>query len=134
MAIENAKKFVEKVKADAALSERMKDMKPEEGLALAKEMGLEFTEAELKSALNNRELSPDELDEGVGGITNGGAVIYNTARQQDRCTYSENLQHDWQYIGHSEEPDSFLWIEFTRGYDHFKCSLCGQTKKTYKRL
>ena len=134
MAIENAKKFVEKVQADAALCERVKDMTPQEGLALAKEMGLEFTEAELKSALNNRELDPEELDEGVGGITNGGAVIYNTARQQDRCTYSENLQHDWQYIGHSEEPDSFLWIEFTRGYDHFKCSLCGQTKKTYKRL
>ena len=63
MANENAKKFVEKVASDAALAERLK----KEGLALAKEMGLEFTEEELKEVLNNRELGPEELAQGAGG-------------------------------------------------------------------
>lgn len=124
MAIENAKKFVEKVQADAALSEHVKGMKPEEGLALAKELGLEFTEAELMDALNNRELSPEELDEAAGGkISEFG----RRAGQGPKCLAGE--KHDWVKIGHREELHSFLWIDYTMGYDYYKCSKCGEEKR-----
>lgn len=132
MAIENAKKFVEKVQADAALSERVKAMTPQEGMALAKELGLEFTEEELKDALNNRELEPEELDEGVGGTAHSGTTLgggFVSAVKQQTCEYSPNLRHKWEYIGHSEEPHSFLWIDYTWGYDHYKCVYCGKKEK-----
>ena len=130
MAIENAKQFVEKVQADAALSERVKGMKPEEGLALAKELGLEFTEEELKDALNNRELSPEEMDEGVGGSTLGGVILPNGVKQQ-MCERSPNSRHKWEYIGHTEEPRSFLCFDYTWGYDHYKCVYCGKKEKRH---
>ena len=71
VAIEDSKKFVEKAMADEALSERLESMTIEEILGLAQEMGLAFTEEELNDALNdvlnNRELSPEELDQCAGG-------------------------------------------------------------------
>ena len=123
MAIENAKKFVEKVKADAALCERVKDMTPQEGLALAKELGLEFTEAELKDALNNRELNPEELDEAAGGA----------GRRHKNPTNKEcnDKQHNWVKTGHYEDPRSFLWIDYTWGYDVYTCSNCGKTMEKH---
>ena len=77
MAIENAKQFVEKITTDAALAERVNGLTLQEDLALAKELGLEFTEEDLKEALNNRELDPEELDEAAGGrlVVKDGYVI-----------------------------------------------------------
>ncbi len=77
MAIEHAKQFVEKITTDEALAERVNGLTIQENLALAKELGLEFTEAELKDALDNRELDPEELDKAAGGgiVVGDGYVI-----------------------------------------------------------
>ena len=129
MAIENAKKFVEKVQADAALAERMKGMTPEEGLALAKELGLEFTEAELKSALNNRELSPEELDEAAGGKQNSDPTALMLKKAEHCHGDTKGPRHNWVKTGHIEEPHSFLLWDYTKGYDIEKCSLCGEERR-----
>jgi len=63
---ENLKKFLEDVSKDAELSVKVSNMDMEELLALAKELGLELTEADLaKPAV--KELKDDELDAVAGG-------------------------------------------------------------------
>jgi len=130
MAIENAKKFVEKVQADAALAERVKGMTPQEGLALAKEMGLEFTEDELKDALNNRELDPEELDEAAGGVRNDQATTLKMKKEMHCHGDIHGPEHQWVKTGHIEEPHTFLLWDYTKGYDIEKCSLCGEERRT----
>ena len=58
---ENLKKFLEKVSEDKALAEK----DPAALIPLAKEMGIELTEADLKRPVE--ELSDDELDTVAGG-------------------------------------------------------------------
>ncbi|MBR6953855.1 MAG: Nif11-like leader peptide family RiPP precursor [Clostridia bacterium] len=77
MALENAKKFLEMVTADAALAERLKTMKPEEVTALAAERGFEASARELEQAARalrsaarpgSVELDPEDMDRVAGGI------------------------------------------------------------------
>jgi len=68
MAIENAKRFVEMVAADAALKARLETLDSEAVLAAAKEMGLDFTAEELKAAAMDQAVALDELDEVAEGI------------------------------------------------------------------
>ena len=125
MAIENAKRFVEMVAADAALNARLETLDSEAVLAAAKEMGLDFTAEELKAAAMDETVSLDELDEVAGGI---GKVKSGSVRW---CTKSPNQEHNWVYTGHEEEPHSFSCWDWTYGYDHYKCTYCGKTKREH---
>lgn len=63
---ENLKKFLEKVSEDKALAEKVSAEKDPAALfALAKEMGFELTEDDLKKPVE--EISDDELDAVAGG-------------------------------------------------------------------
>lgn len=64
---ENMKKFLEKVSADKALAEKSAKMDKESLLALAKELGVELTEADFVPAA--AELSEDELNTVTGGAS-----------------------------------------------------------------
>ncbi len=125
MAIENAKRFVEMVAADAALKARLETLDSEAVLAAAKEMGLDFTAEELKAAAMDETVSLDELDEVAGGIGKkmSGSVAW--------CTKSPNQEHNWVKTGHEEEPHSFFCWDWTYGYDHYKCTYCGKTKREH---
>ena len=125
MAIENAKRFVEMVAADAAPKARLETLDSEAVLAAAKEMGLDFTAEELKAAAMVQEVALDELDEVAGGIGKKmpGSVAW--------CTKSPNQEHNWVKTGHEEEPHSFLCWDWTYGYDHYKCTYCGKTKREH---
>lgn len=62
---DNMKKFLEKVSADKALSEKARQMNVAELIALAAELGCTLTEADLASSC--QELSDDEMDAVAGG-------------------------------------------------------------------
>lgn len=63
---ENLKKFLEMVSKDETLSAMVGTMGKKELLALAKELGLELTEADL-ATLAVQELDDDDLDTVAGG-------------------------------------------------------------------
>ncbi len=63
---ENLKKFLETVSKDEALTAKVGTMGKEELLALAKELGIELTEADLQK-LAVQELDDDDLDTVAGG-------------------------------------------------------------------
>lgn len=131
MATENARKFVDKVMTDAALNERVKDMKPEAVLACAKEQGLDFTEEELKAALGDEKLSLEDLDNVAGGNVVGGSYLPKKPSKKDTCPGNASGDHEWVKTGHVEDPHSFLWIDYTIGYDIYTCSCCGKTKREH---
>ncbi len=71
---ENMKKFLELVSKDENLKQRMQvcnDMEPEKaiqaGIALAKELGIDLSEADLVKNESGDELNDDELDAVAGG-------------------------------------------------------------------
>ena len=67
---ENLKAFLAKVSADAALVERLKSAKESDDiLALAKELGMELTLADIEP--ESSELSEDELNAVSGGKSGG---------------------------------------------------------------
>ena len=68
MAKESAVKFVQAVMDNEELREKTANMKPEEAIPFAKEMGYDFTAEELTEVMNeDKELSPDELENAAGG-------------------------------------------------------------------
>jgi len=64
---ENLKKFLEAVSANEELNKKASAAPKEELLAMAKELGIELTEDDLKQ--ESKELSDDELDAVAGGGT-----------------------------------------------------------------
>ena len=71
---ENMKKFMELVSKDENLKQKLQsfnDMEPADaiqaGIALAKELGIELSEADFAKEESNGELSDDELDAVAGG-------------------------------------------------------------------
>lgn len=82
MTQENIRGFQEELQRNAELQERLKDLELNhenlEGLiSFAQDAGFDFTLAELKEANSKptaRELSIDELDKAVGGITDGMGI------------------------------------------------------------
>ena len=64
---ENLKKFLEAVSANEELAKKVSTASKEELLAMAKELGIELTEDDLKQV--SQELSDDELDAVAGGKT-----------------------------------------------------------------
>lgn len=63
---ENMKKFLESVSKNEELVKKINTMTKEELIALAKELGIELTEADLEKP--DGELSDDEMDAVAGGM------------------------------------------------------------------
>ena len=81
MAVENATVFVKKLLEDEELRNRIASVNTEEGLKIAREMGLDFTEEELKEAGKSYELTPEEMEmvSGGEGIDVGKMIKYEMA-------------------------------------------------------
>ena len=136
MSKESAAKFVQVVMEDEELRERAKSLRPEEAVPLGKEMGYDFTLEEFTEATNeDRELSPDELDNAAGGYlktlenmhqrTRG---VYNKYDKSRHCNFDLNGPlHDYEYIGHEERDVLFGIFGLSRGFDIYKCRRCHGT-------
>ncbi len=86
---ENLKKFLELVSKDENLKQKtlaFNDMEPADaisaGIALAKELGIELSEADFAKEESGGELSDDELDAVAGGgdcacVAGGGGTVYD---------------------------------------------------------
>jgi hypothetical protein len=106
-------------------------MKPEEIVPFAKEMGFEFTLDELKEVKEEDvELSPEKLEAAAGGRY---GIKEKSHRDyiKSHCNGDPNGPlHNWVKIGHEERP--VLWGifgDYTKGYNLYKCTLCGATKE-----
>ena len=140
MSKENATAFVQAVLNDEELREKTANMKPEDAVPLGKEMGYDFTLEEFTDVMNeDRELSPDELEAVAGGDkknVNQQKFIRKGVRkvqeeESEHCNNDFNAPlHIWIPTGHEERE--VLWGIFgnyTKGYNLYKCSLCGETKE-----
>ena len=68
MAMENVKKFVDKLAADEALQAQLKDKKADDVVAAAAGMGFDFTKEELKEFGKGIDaLTPEQLTQAAGG-------------------------------------------------------------------
>ena len=142
MSKESAKAFVQAILDDEELRQRTAEIKPEEVISFAKEMGYDFTVEELKEAANEvRELSPDELGNVAGGDSkavcdgiNQHQRFRNKINQASHCHGDiHGSLHNWVKTGqHVEEPILNGWLNWlgswSIGYDLCRCSLCGETK------
>lgn len=93
MALTNAQEFLKRLKEDEALQKRMAGLTREEGLAAAKEMGLDFTLEELKETAANRDLPMWEMEKIAGGYVN--RLPDNTSSD---CPNSPNGKHSMKEI------------------------------------
>ncbi len=125
MSLENAKKLLERVQKDQALRAHLAGMTPEDRSSAAREMGLNYTEEEMAEALQSVEIPLDELEQASGGIQGRDKPLPHTLP----CPKSPNQEHNWVFHGHEEEPHTFLFWDFTFGFDIFACSYCGDVKK-----
>ena len=140
MSKEAASKFVQAILNDEELRQRTEKMKPEDAVPLGKEMGYDFTLEEFTDVMNeDRELSPDELEAVAGGDkknVNQQKFIRKGVRkvqeeESEHCNNDFNAPlHIWIPTGHEERE--VLWGIFgnyTKGYNLYKCALCGETKE-----
>ena len=128
MALEDARKFVEMAKNDEALREKLDGVQPEEVMAYAKELGLQFTVEELKDAVCSPKLSPEDMDLVAGGT--GSSQDNDEYKDFDvgySCKGSPDGKHAWVLTGHHEDNKSFACWDWSYGYDHYKCIRCGHT-------
>jgi len=112
-----------------AMRDRLAAVKPEEAMAAAREMRLDFTEEKFKEVLTSdelEELSREKLEDVAGGIHK----LTDTFRLKYTCKNNGGNGHVWEYKGHKEIPGNFLFISWTNGYNYFKCTLCGLEVKT----
>ena len=85
MSEEQLKAFLEKVKADTSLQEKLKAAaSPEAAIEIAKEAGFSITSEDIQELSVNRELSDEEL-EGAAGGTISPVIITITLTQQLVC-------------------------------------------------
>ena len=138
MSKENAKAFVQAILNDEELREKTANMKPEEAVPLAKEMGYDFTLEELEEVKNeDTELSPDELENAAGGyfqtLVNMRAATkmyernIDMAKKEAHCfmDLSQPL-HTPVFVRHEEKPILGGIFGWSQGYDIVKCTRCGQ--------
>ncbi len=130
MALENARKFLQLVQEDQALQNRLAGMTPEDRSNKARELGLDYTEEELAEALKAVDASPNELEQ-----ASGGSFIVQPVRQSiskilsETCSKAPDRKHNWVRQGHKEEPHTFLFWDYTKGYDIYTCTYCGRVKE-----
>ena len=114
---------------DETLRERTANKSEEEVLAVAKEMGLDYTTEELKEAVNARELDLSEMEPVAGGFLNSNCV--KNFDEQYGCPKHRG-DHKWIKTGHYED-EWFGWLKkgglFSIGYDTFQCEYCGKKKE-----
>ncbi len=72
------------------------------------------------------EASLDEMGQAAGGAPHGRIKMLPP---EIPCTKSPNEEHNWVLQGHEEEPHTFLFWDYTEGYDIYACSYCGKVKK-----
>ena len=85
MSEEQLKAFLEKVKDDTALREKIKSVSDVDAvLAIAKETGFAITADDIQSMKSSSELSEDELEKATGG----GWSIYKCAPKVNPCQVS----------------------------------------------
>ncbi len=128
MALENARKFLLLVQEDQALQDRLAGMTPEDRSNVAREMGLDYTEEELMDALKTVDVSPDELKQVSGG---GRSYLSHLFEKEPKwlygsCLKSSDGNHNWIKQGHREDPHTFLFWDYTDGYDEYICTYCGE--------
>ena len=147
MSIEAARVFVQAVLNDEELREKTANIKPEEVIPFAKEMGYDFTLDELKEVKEEDiELSPEELGKAAGGSRfekDYGTYMYKVRTElyvnSHYCwvkgsgrTVKYGPLHDWVVVGHKEEPILGGWLswagDWTTGYDIYQCTLCGEKR------
>lgn len=124
MSQQDARKFVQMVIGDEALHERTSNKDPEVVLSVARELGLDVTEGEL-SAMMNREMDLDEMDEVAGGLR--PVPIPPNMSGADHCYDDPHRPfHHWVKTGQKEK-----WLFWARDYscDVYTCTLCGATKE-----
>ena len=140
MSKENAKAFVQAILNDEELREKTANIKPEEIVPFAKEMGYDFTLEELKEVKEEDiELSPEELENVAGGdkyVKDNGTYFINARKkihEQNLHCYNDLRKplHNWVKLGqHKEEPileGCLSWLgNWSDGYDLCKCTLCGE--------
>ena len=69
MSEEQLKSFLEKVKSDTSLQEKLKGAADaDEALAIAKEVGFAITAEDIQSMQSSTDLSDDELEAVAGGV------------------------------------------------------------------
>ncbi len=129
MALENAKKFLHLVQEDQALQDRLAGMTPEDRSKVARELGLDYTEEELAEALKTVEVSPNDLEQASGGFLTQPVRQSISKIIAETCSKAPDKKHNWVLQGHREEPHTFLFWDYTRGYDVYICSYCGKEKE-----
>lgn len=90
---ESLKKLLEMVSKDETLSAKVGAMGKEELLALAKELGIELTEADL-AKLAVQELNDDDLDTVAGGAVDETQWFLSESRHAAFCPNCDKFQ--WQ--------------------------------------
>ena len=140
MSKEAASKFVQTILNDAELRIKTAEIKPEEIVPFAKEMGYDFTLEELKEVKEEDiELSPEELESVAGGDSkavrdgiNQHQRFRNKINQASHCHGDiHGSLHNWVKTGqHLEEPILNGWLNWlgswSIGFDQVKCTLCGE--------
>ena len=130
MATQSARAFLEQVKNDESLLERISNMESDEVAAVAKELGFDVTADELsetakvlcREAENERELSLEEMDTVTGGGPSHGSGIVDFF-----AWIACGFHHDYVYTGRTK-TDWDTVIPFT-SYQ-IRCKECGHTTWT----
>ena len=64
-------------------------------------------------------------------VAGGAGTTKGQNYRKSHCSSSPNGEHDWVKTGHREDYSTFLWIEYSDGWDIYTCSLCGKTKEVH---
>lgn len=99
MTLENAKKFLTLMREDETLQDRTANRSEEEVMAVAKEMGLDFTSEELREASGVCELTLGEMQFIAGGKKR------KRHKFTDDCPKNEE-GHNWIKTSHYEDEGS----------------------------
>ena len=131
MSKESATNFALVVMEDNELRERTAKLNHQELLPIAKEMGCDFTEEELTAVMNEKqELTADQLEAAAGGYIKTHPDTVDIMLKEKGRQHCHNRPkgplHQWVKIDHEERWMFWAW---TRGYDIYMCSLCGETRE-----
>jgi predicted ribosomally synthesized peptide with nif11-like leader len=74
MAVEDAKKFIEKLRSDPELGKKLETASDEERVKIVSQEGYDFTPEEFKTAA--LEMSPELSDEDLDAVAGGGAATW----------------------------------------------------------
>ena len=127
MSKDSAAKFVQAVTENEELRERAKNLKVEDAVTFAKEMGYDFTSEELAGIMNDKaELSPEELGSVTGGVVLGGPCSPEDVKKKNKDAYCygdvNGQKHDYEKVLHGERRK---WYIFKSSFDVYRCKRCG---------